>query len=62
MFRSAAMTPVATQEPLAEQRQAAEAAPVTVRTGQPEQVGRGSSVACGRHRDRRQQIIGWRRG
>ena len=41
----ATMTPAATQEPLAEQRQAGAAAPVAVRTGQPGLVGRGRSVA-----------------
>ena len=60
--RATAMTPAAAQEPLAEQRQAGAAAPVAVRAGQPGLVGRGRSVACGRHRGRRQQITGWRRG
>jgi hypothetical protein len=59
---AAAMTPAAAQEPLAEQRQAGAAAPVAVRTGQPELVGRGRSVAWGRHRGRKQQITGWQCG
>jgi hypothetical protein len=56
-----AMAPTATQETLAQVRQAA-AAPVAVHNRGPRPVSRGNVVANGRHRVRGQQIIRRRPG
>ena len=60
MSNTDAMTPAATQEPLTQQRRAATTTPVAVWPRRLTPVGGESIITHGRHRDRRQQIIGRR--
>ena len=57
---TAAMTPAAAQEPLAEQRQAGSGRTNGSADRAAWPVGRGDGGACGRHRGRRQQITAGR--